>query len=183
MLLRTTAQPRLRSKIREMYHVKLREIILVSPFLSIDLFRRTNEFGRFLDKAVEDETEVCLITLYPQPADFAAVYPAFTDLEARGCEVLFLKRLHTKLYVFTVDEAALGKRVRHFPSAAIIGSANLTNAGTGLADDDVNEEGCWLLTDMDYKKARTYAEDLRNAAIDLVELRTPGWRSRQRRRL
>jgi hypothetical protein len=120
-----------------MYHVRHKEICLVSPFLEYSLLESAHPFGRFLDRAVEEDTIVSLVTSSGHPSEFL---PVFKRLEERGIMVFFLDALHTKLYYFEIDPSSRNQWQTGVQSQAILGSSNLTNAGLGLADARTNEE-------------------------------------------
>ena len=171
-LLKTTEPIFLNKEILSLYHVGHHEIILMSPFLDVGLLHRRHHFGSFLDRAVEDNTEVTLVTRPPK-AEYLGVYQ---DLEERAIFVYFLAGLHTKLYIFNVDQAKLPVYDKSMRSKVIIGSSNLTGAGLGLDDDPTNYELCYCLPVQKYSEAYEYAKRLINKAMDFrsFELRQGG---------
>ncbi len=114
-----------------MYHVGHHEIILISPFLEAELLHRRHHFGSFLDRAVEDNTEVTLVTKPPKTKELGI----YRDLEERVISVYFLSGLHSKLYIFNVDSAKQSEYTKTIQSKVIVGSSNLTRPGFGLDDD------------------------------------------------
>src|ERR1044071_2870375 len=163
-LLKTTEKHFLNRQIESMYHVRHKEIFLVSPFVELSLLESRHNFGRFLDRAVEEDTYVMLITSSCEQNDERL--KAFKNLEERDIFVFFLQRLHTKLYLFDVDPAALNAYQRGVRSQVIIGSSNLTYAGLGFDNTKPNEElNCSFSADI-VEEARTYANRLRIMADD-----------------
>ncbi len=153
--------------ITKMMHVRHREIFLVSPFIDLSYISVNHVFGRFLFKAKEDGTSICLLTRPPLPSCF----PAYEQLEASGILVGFLADLHSKLYLFDVDQDRLSSFMRDTRRSAILGSANMTERGWGLTSRERNEEICYLLPDHEYRQARSYAEALRVRSDELRSLR------------
>jgi phosphatidylserine/phosphatidylglycerophosphate/cardiolipin synthase-like enzyme len=143
-LLKTSEPAFLSRHIESMYHVKHNEIYLVAPFIQMDLLESRHPFGRFLDRAIEEDTLVSVITTADQDD---SCLPAFKKLEERGVSVFFVPSLHTKLYVFDVDLASRNQWQQGVHSHAIVGSSNLTKAGLGFAEGRCNEElNCRLPT-------------------------------------
>lgn len=146
-----------------MYHVKHLEIDIVSPFLDFTLLDSKHGFGRFLDRAVEEDTIVCIVTGCDHDD---GILPTFRHLEERGINMFFVPRLHTKLYLFDVDMASRNPWQKGVDSHAIVGSSNLTSCGLGLADAEVNEElNCRLPAGM-FDETRTYVARLIQGADD-----------------
>ncbi len=152
--------------LESMYHVRHKEIYLVSPFIDLPLLESRHKFGRFLDRAVEDDTSVVLITASEQDTDSL---PFFKNLEERGISVFFLSCLHTKLYMFDVDSDSLNAWQQGVQSHVIIGSSNLTNAGLGFIDGHCNEELNCKLPGKMLEEARTYVTKLMVAADDYTK--------------
>ena len=162
-LLKTTEPIFLNHELISLYHVGHYEIILISPFVDIELLHRRHHFGGFLDRAVEDNTEVTLVTRPPK----AGALAIYRDLEQRTISVYFLEGLHTKLYIFNVDPAKVSDYKRPTPSKVIVGSSNLTGPGLGLDDDHPNYELCYWLPIQKYSEAYEYAKRLIHKAVDL----------------
>jgi hypothetical protein len=169
-LLKTTEPVFLNKEILSSYHVGHHEIILVSPFLDLEIFHRHHHFGSFLDRAVEDGTEITLVTKPPN-TEYLNVYK---DLEQRTIFVYFLEGLHTKLYIFNVDTTKTPQYNKSAKSKIIVGSANLTKSGFGLDDDHSNYELCYSLPVEKYAEAYDYAKKLIYKAMDFrtFELKT-----------
>ena len=169
-LLKTTEPIFLNKEILSLYHVGHHEIILISPFLEAELLHRRHHFGSFLDRAVEDNTEVTLVTKPPKTKELGI----YRDLEERAIFVYFLPGLHSKLYIFNVDSAKRSEYTKTIQSKVIVGSSNLTRPGFGLDDDLTNYEVCYCLPVQKYSEAYQYAKKLINKAMDFrsFELKT-----------
>lgn len=156
LLLKTTEQYYLRSVIRQMFFLGHFNIILISPFISFEILNGRSNFGRFLDRAVDDGTEIVLLTCPPDPLDL----PQYNALEDRGIFVHFLSNLHSKLYIFDIDPSTLNKYHQGIRKTAILGSSNLTVPGFALGDEQANYELCYKLPEDQYYKAVEYAQKL-----------------------
>jgi hypothetical protein len=165
----STGKPLLfRHAILEMFHCGHKEIVLVSPDISFTLLLRTHYFGRFLDKAIEENTIISLITRPPSDSDIGL----FQDLEERGISVFFHKTIHAKLYLFDVDPIAQGGRSVPLPRTAFLGSANLTDTGFCLDDATGNEELCYRIPLYKYDEARDYVDWLIRASDDFTRFKS-----------
>jgi hypothetical protein len=143
-----------------------KEVVLVSPFLTLALLMRTNRVGLALDQMLEDGTKITLITRPPAPSEF----DKFRELEVRGWDLLFHETLHAKLYIFKVDGEALYVDAGA-SDAALIGSANLTECGFGLNETNFNEELCFELPPGSHGGAMDYVYHLVGQAQDLERTR------------
>ncbi len=165
--LRSTQEIFLKKVFHGLSHVGHHEIVLVAPFVSEETVARSAPLGRFLDRAIEEGTNVWLVTRPPDPAklDF------FRALEERDFGVYFYKTLHAKLYLFEVNPSTLGEFNRDLTRTAIIGSANLTEMGLALAGELSNEELCYRLPDAKFEEARLYAHWLIHHSEDVAAYR------------
>lgn len=102
-----------------------KEVVLVSPYISLDLLKSTHLLGQMLDEWLRDGCSVTLITKPPNAADLAE----FDRLESRGFSVLYVPRLHAKAYVFRVAKDKLNQFQQQACDLVVLGSANLTNSG------------------------------------------------------
>jgi hypothetical protein len=162
--LKTTEARFINRHIQSLYHVRHKEIYLVSPFVELSMLESRHEFGRFLDRAIEEGTIVVLITASSRNEDERL--SAFKKLEERGIFVFFLQGLHSKLYLFDIDLASLNRYQQGLRSHVMIGSSNLTYVGLGLGDVKPNEElNCSLSSEM-VEEARTYVTRLTKMADD-----------------
>lgn len=161
-LLKTTEPSFLNKEILSMYHVGHHEIILISPFIALELLHRRHHFGSFLDRAVEENTEVTIVTKPPDRRDLGV----YKDLEERSIFVYFLIGLHTKLYIFNINPATLTEYSKTMQSRVIVGSSNLTGPGFGLNDEVTNYELCYNLPVQKHSEAYEYAKGLIKKATD-----------------
>lgn len=102
-----------------------KEVILVSPYISLDILKSTQALGQMLDEWVRDDCSVTLITKPPRAAELSD----FDMLESRGFSVLYVPRLHAKAYIFRVDKNKLNTFQQNACDLLLLGSANLTNSG------------------------------------------------------
>jgi phosphatidylserine/phosphatidylglycerophosphate/cardiolipin synthase-like enzyme len=159
-----TAEPTFISKyIKSMYHLRHNEVYIVSPFIDLTILSSRHHFGRFLDKATEDGTDVVIITLPPTTDD---ALESFKDLEKREIDIFFLSRLHTKLYLFDVDLSSRNQYQKDRFGTAIIGSSNLTYVGMGFDDITSNEELCCALPSSFVSEMKNYVTRLTLASED-----------------
>ena len=170
--LKTSSPQYLSTYLHALFHVGHKEIVLISPFLTEGLLEVHSHLGRFLNKMVEEGANVFLVT---RPVE-AARLPTFARLEERGILVFFNESLHSKLYVFEINRDTLSYYNREMHEAAIIGSANLTTAGTGLEGEATNEELCFRLPDSKFEEARQYSMWLMNHSEDFVKYRNKSTR-------
>ena len=166
-LLKTTQEVMLKKVIHSLAHVGHREIVLVSPFVSEETVSRQAPLGRLLDRAIEEGTQVWLVTRPPELAklDF------FRGLEEREIGVYFYKSLHAKLYLFDVNADTLSEYNKDISATGILGSANLTEMGLALTGELANEELCYRLPAAKYEEARQYAFWLMNHSDDVAAYR------------
>jgi len=159
-----TLEPRfLNKEVLSMYHVGHKEILLIAPFVSLEIMDKFHHFGRFLDKAIEEGTEVSFITKPPDNPELER----YRELDERCIFVYFLRNLHTKLYIFDINPGTVPDYCRGMTSVAIMGSSNLTKPGLSLDDDMSSEELCYRLPLEKYSEAYSYAKQLIKKADDL----------------
>lgn len=146
-----------------------REVTLVAPFVSSDLLWSTSVLGKMLADWREDGAQVGLITR-PPTAETLGVYE---QLQARGVDVSFCQRLHSKLYVFRVDSARSWSRYSDTANRPedmfVIGSSNLTHEGLGLDGSTANEELCYVLPLSVSEKLETYLVRLITDSLDVTQ--------------
>lgn len=177
LLLKTKEPQYLRNIIRQMTFLGHFYIVLISPFVSLELLNSRALFGRFLNKAVEDGTEVALITSPPAPTDLAQ----YRNLESRGIFVYFLEDLHAKLYLFDVNLKTLNKYHRGIIKTAILGSSNLTEPGFAFGDEQANHELCYRLPEEQYHYAFDYAQRLMRKSMSYKKYEVRVMRTLKRR--
>jgi hypothetical protein len=165
-LLKTSEATFVRKHIEAMFHVRHKEIYIVSPFIDLEILESRHRFGRFLDRAIEENTVVVLITSYEQGEERLS---AFKNLEERGVNTFFLAGLHSKLYVFDIDLASRNSWQKGVHSHAIVGSSNLTNVGLGFSDAKCNEElNCRLPSDL-FEETKVYVNRLIRMSDDYTK--------------
>lgn len=152
-----------------------KEVVLVSPFLAHSLLWRTARLGRLLDDWVADGTSVSLITRPPLPDD----HRLFEDLETRGINALFHSRLHSKLYMFQVDQARV-RYDRKQEDLLVLGSANLTESGFAATRERGNDELSYELPKSDLSDLESYIAFLAGSAVDLIHLRVDAAKRKKR---
>lgn len=116
-----------------------KEVLLVSPYLSLDMMWSTAPMGKALDEWLEDGCTVTLITRPPRATEL----DEFNKLEARGFEIIYVARLHAKAYLFKVDQTKVNTYQQAPRDLALLGSANLTKSGfhpRGDLDNDPQYE-------------------------------------------
>ena len=159
-----TLEPKfLNRDLSSVYQVGHKEIVLIAPFVSFEILDKFHHFGGFLDKAVEEGTEVSLITRPPEDPELRH----YMDLDARCIFVYFLSNLHAKLYIFDINPSTIPDYCRDMTSIAITGSSNLTKPGLSLDDDMSSEELCYRIPLERFGEAYSYAKHLIKKADDL----------------
>ncbi len=173
----------LRNRILGRRLIRHREVILISPFLSEDLFAFRSPFSKVISDIHDDGATITLITLPPKDS---AQFQFFEKIDSDGIEVLFHDRLHAKLYLFDVepDAYATPEDARQ-DRLAIIGSANLTKKGFGIPGGDgesiePNEELSYELPPDEFDHALHFAAYLTVSAKDLVTQRIQLAQSRKK---
>lgn len=166
-LLRSPDPAELMDEILRFTHVSLKEVWIISPVVSKELFNDNNQLGRFINRALEDNTTIILITCPPQNNDIA-----FYDiLDERKIIVLYNEKLHAKLWFFGVnlEQLSPAEIESGYISTAILGSANLTTWSLGM-DDSVPDnnllELCYRLPYDKNTEFYTYCDSLFNNSID-----------------
>jgi len=162
-LLHTTEPIKVWQAITRMFHIGHKEIWLVSPFLSLNLLARRGVIGRFLDRAIEENTVVVLVT---RPPSTVEELKEFEDMDRRGFICYFHQKLHSKLYLFEIEPNSLSKYNHHQGNVAIIGSSNLTDSGLSINDYSGNEELCYELPNIQFANAKRYANKLTMSSDD-----------------
>ncbi|MCA3034211.1 MAG: hypothetical protein ING33_03230 [Rhodocyclaceae bacterium] len=166
-LVKTSQRVMLSRLISSMLHVPHHEILLVSPYYSEVTLSRHSPLGRFLDKAIEENTLISLVTREPGLSEMEF----FQSLEERGIVVYFHPKLHAKLYVFDIDEANCNQYHRDVKKTAVLGSANLTEMGLALSGKGGNEELCYQLPSTQFREAQEHAYWLITQSTDFVTYR------------
>ena len=162
-ILKTLTPRFLNKEFLAMYQVGHKEIVLVSPFITLDILGRFHHFGSFLDRAIEEGSEVSLVTRPPEDFNLSP----FRALDERSIFVYFLQNLHAKLYIFDINPSTVPDYCRGMTSVAIMGSSNLTKQGLGLNDEKTSEELCYRLPIEKYSEAYSYAKQIIKKADDI----------------
>ncbi len=154
--------------------LKHKEVILVSPYLSPELFSVYSPFGKVLYDLLHEGTKLTLITSTPTAL---ADLKFFERLEAEGFDVLFHERLHAKLYLFDVEPSMYSSQEEaQLRRVAILGSANLTIDGIAIGATEANvvppnEELAYELPIGQFDAAFEYATYLTVSATDVLKER------------
>lgn len=130
-------------------------VYLVSPYIDPTILARGSRIGQTLDSIKGDGAEVVVITCAEQVKQFGSLHK---DLDARGIELVFLPRLHSKIYLFLTDTDRPHASAAT-PSLGIIGSSNLTAMGLPSTPDEGNIE-------TNYAVASSSIKELENVVID-----------------
>jgi len=144
-----------------------KEVILISPFLSLDALQRTHRLGATFEWLIEEGATVTLIT--KPPTTMEGTRP-FAALEERGFKLAFHERLHAKLYLFELTDDASERTGEPLSNVALLGSANLTEPGFGL-NDCPHEELCYELPVNEFDRAVEFATQIVHDSDDLRLIR------------
>ncbi|GKS89888.1 hypothetical protein [Acidovorax sp. SUPP2539] len=141
-----------------------KEVILVSPFLSLDILKPTKILGQMLDEWICDNCSVTLITKPPNANELAA----YSALESRGFSIIYVARLHAKAYVFRVDRGKLNEYQSAAADLVVMGSANLTNSGfnpDGIRTSEPQLELNYKIADEDQDEFENFLAYLAGAGV------------------
>ncbi|MEJ2788355.1 MULTISPECIES: hypothetical protein [unclassified Pseudoxanthomonas] len=130
-------------------------VYLVSPFIDPTILVRGSRIGQTLDSIRGDGAEVIVITCADQVLQFGDLHK---DLDARGIDLVFLPRLHSKIYLFMTDTDRQHSTA-DTPSLGIVGSSNLTAMGVPATPDAGNLE-------TNYSVAPSSIKELENTVVD-----------------
>jgi phosphatidylserine/phosphatidylglycerophosphate/cardiolipin synthase-like enzyme len=161
-LLKTKESKYLRKHIEGMFHVKHKEVCIVSPFIDFSMLEGHHVFGRFLDRAVEEDTMIIIVTSTSHGEE---TLPQFKALEERGMNTFFVDYLHSKVFLFDVDVEALHDYQRGVEPNVVIGSSNMTSMGLGFSNPCNEELNCCLSAAL-FEETKTYVNKLRLRAAD-----------------
>lgn len=143
-----------------------REVILISPFVSLPMLARGQRVGDMFDQLMEEGAAVTLITVTPP---LGANLAPYEELSARGFRLHFNDTLHAKLYIFDVRRTEKQADDPDYRDIVVLGSANLTEQGFGIREP--NEELCYELPADCYDGAIEFAAQVMNNSIDLPQVR------------
>jgi len=155
----------LSSVLKQMIHLKHLEIALISPFISNSLFMPVHPIGRFIYKAIEEDTYVRLITKPPSSHEEMKFYEY---VDSQGVILSFLSEIHSKLYMFEIDKNNLLRHQQNINYTVIVGSANFTVDGLSFDGIKGNEELCFRIPISHYNEAKRYVESLTYRSIDFA---------------
>ena len=102
-----------------------KSVYLISPYIDPTMLYRGSRVGKVLDAICADGADVKVISSAERVWEFERLWK---DLEARGIEMVFLERLHAKIYLFVTDH----DHYHHLSTTAslgVVGSSNLTKKG------------------------------------------------------
>jgi hypothetical protein len=127
--------------------------------------------GRFINKAIEENTDICLITNPPTKADISF----FDTLDSLGMIILYHEKLHANLWYFEIDYEKTSRYLieEGYANSAIIGSACLTLEGLALASDPAEHlvELCYRLPIEKTSEAADYSSYILGNCIDHSQLK------------
>jgi hypothetical protein len=170
-LYRNTPPRRIIHRLLSRRNLPHKQIWIVAPYVTPQLFSIRSPLGGMLFSQVEDGARVALVTAPPPDKELGWL----EQLEARGITAYLYPRLHAKLYAFLLDEDRLDDPTLQGSTSIshliLIGSANFTEAGLGLATDGGNEELCYALPQADCDTVSTYVRLLVNGSFDLPSAR------------
>lgn len=142
-----------------------RNLILVSPRLTTSLIAPTGAIGRLTDRAQQSGCSVTVITRPPIPREVEG----FRWFASRGVDLMFHERLNARLYYFEVNEDQLDRELSHIRTIAIIGSAELTEAGLNAQLPEgktADEELCYEIAEDDVEGAIEFCLELTDETVD-----------------
>lgn len=150
-LLRSPEPQELSKEIFKFIHIPLREMWIVSPVISREMFDNTNIFGKFINKVLENNAIVTVVTRPPSHEDIKF----FDKLEEeKEIIVLYNKTLHAKLWYFSIDTNVIipSNIESGYTNTAILGSADLTMNGLGLNNSNPENNNIELCYRLPYEK-------------------------------
>ncbi|NZA27727.1 hypothetical protein H0E84_15205 [Luteimonas sp. SJ-92] len=162
--LKSTEQRLLREVIASRVLVPHRSLTLVTPRISDQLFSPIGLIGRLISSVIELGGSVTLITAPPSERELRS----YRWLVQRGVDLLVHPELNVRFLLFEVDHSNLDQEMRHIDSIAIIGSAELTQAGLGDgAAGAIKEELCYQIGPDDLDGSSHFILHLADKALDL----------------
>lgn len=161
-ILSSHQQPSIYSALLGRRLIPNKTVYLVSPFIDPAMLVRGSRIGQTLDSMKGDGAEVFVITCADQVSAFDLLHK---DLGARGIELVFLPRLHSKIYLFITDTTR-AHRTASTPSLGIVGSSNLTARGIPTTLDAGNLETNYTVATSSIKELENVAEEFYLSAMD-----------------
>ena len=168
---RNIPHPQIHREIFSRRNLPHKDIWLVAPFVSGDLFAPTKHFGKLLLDQAEDGASVTVITAPPKNKNIEWM----EKLSERQVSIFVYPRLHSKLYCFIFDEnrryeSGLRESDR-YSSLILIGSSNLTAMGMALTDRQPNEELCYSVPENEISFVEEYVAELMIHGYELTDVR------------
>jgi len=162
-----TSEPRLlREVIASRVLVPHRNVALVTPRLSLTLFSPVGLIGQLIDRVLQFDGTVSVITKPPSQRDLTQ-YRWLTD---RGVDLLVHPRVNARMLLFEVDHERLDKEMAHVSSIGVVGSSELTEAGLGVVGaDNIHEELCYEIAGDDLDGSSEYLMKLADDALSLED--------------
>lgn len=168
---RNTPHSRMHREILSRRNLPHKDIWLVAPFVSVDLFAPTTPFGKLLLDQVEDGASMALITAPPKDKNIDWM----EKLAERKVGIFVYPRLHAKLYCFVFDEDRRyepGLREGDsYSSLILVGTSNLTARGLALGSSQWNEELCYSVPENELGFVEEYVAGLMTGGYDLPDVR------------
>lgn len=162
--LKSTEQRLLREVIASRILVPHKSLTLVSPSISNQLFSPVGLVGRLISSVLESSGAVTLITSPPTERELNA----YRRIAHGGVDLLVHTELNVRLLLFEVARERLDREMQHIDSVAIIGSAELTEAGLGdSSTGQSREELCYQVGADDLDGSSHFILRLADKAFDL----------------
>lgn len=137
-------------------------LTLVSPHLSTNLVAPTGEVGRLIDSVIEFGGSVSIITRPPGQRDFGQ----YQWLAARGADLLIHETVNARLFCFEVDQDQVSNAMGNPRSLAVVGSAEVTEAGLNIGNaDPCDEELCYEINEDDLHGSNEFIFHLVDKAV------------------
>ncbi|WP_250624373.1 hypothetical protein [Pinirhizobacter soli] len=111
-------------------------VTIVSPAISADLFSPVGLVGKLISSVLEGGGAVSVITRPPKKNNISE----FRWLVDRGVDLMVHERVNARFIHFDVDKERLDKELKHISSTCLIGSAEYTSEGIGVASEGVHDE-------------------------------------------
>ena len=162
-----TSEPRLlREVIASRVLVPHRNVAFVTPRLSAKLFGPLGLIGQLIDRVLEFNGTVSLITKPPSQRNLNH----YRWLVGRGVDLLVHPLINARMLLFEVDHGRLDAEMAHVSSIGVVGSSELTEAGLGIAGtDDIHEELCYEIAGDDLNGSNEYLMKLADDALSLED--------------
>lgn len=168
---RNVPKPQINREIFSRRNLPHKDIWLVAPYITGDLFMPTAAIGKLLLDQVEDGASIAIVTSPPKDRDIEWM----ERLAERQIGIFVYPRLHTKLYCFLFDESRRYepglRNGDQYSSLILLGSANLTAAGMALGTGSYNEELCYAVPEDQIGYVESYVAELMMDGYELPDVR------------